>query len=189
MKTKKFTHKIAALAIAGTIFLSISTSTPTNAAVFLINPPVWTGVLAGAAIMGGGFVIIDSTKKIESAAGRFIVGTIGIAVAIFGFLVLDDNKVVPVLGEFPTDSKDPKFQKLLADNNISADDIEIYNAERLLYQGVIEDVINEAVESKKEMSLKDKSELLYSQAQEAGISDSTMKIAGLLDAIAKEASK
>jgi hypothetical protein len=125
----------------------------------------------------------------KSPAGSFIVGIVGIAAAVFGFLVMDDNKVVPVLGEFPTDSKDPHFKKLLADNNISANDIEIYNAERLLYQGVIEDVISDATESEQEMSLKDKSALLYSQAQLAGISDSTMKIAGLLDAIAKESSK
>jgi hypothetical protein len=170
---------LTALALA--LALSTGFNAPTaNAALFLIAPPAWGGVVAGAALLGTGVGLHELSYKIKNKPARVTALVSTVVLGVIGFLVMDDQTLHPVLNEFPSNAQ---ANELLEANQLSRTDAEIYNRERLSYQAVIESVVNAPEVAK--LSKEQRAQILANEAAAAGISSSTLRVAGLIDAIAQ----
>ena len=159
--------------------LSGSISTPNaNAAAGLLVPPLLGGALAGAAMIGSAGVITHYSGRIKSRPARITAWASASLLAFVGIILLEDRSVQVVLNEFPTEG--PALD-LLASYGLSRGDAEIYNRERLQYQGVIESLANSS--NWATLSIEERSALLASEAGSAGLSPSTIRVAGLVDTV------
>ena len=154
-----------------------------RAAVFAIAPPAWGGVLAGAGIMAGGGGVFMAGEKVENKAGRGALQFLGGLLLVVGFLVLDDDKVIPELKEI--DLSDAKLMKTLASQNLSEEDVEAYNEYRTRITALANTVVYDADYSK--LSDAEKSSLLFKKARANGVPESALKVAGLLGEAVKHA--
>lgn len=175
---------LSASALVLNLALSLATgfNAPTaNAAVFLIAPPAWGGVVAGAALMGTGVGLHEVSYKIKNRPARITAQVSTLLLGIIGFLVMDDQTLRPVLNEYPSSAE---AAELLHANQLTRTDAEIYNRERLAYQAVIEALVNSPGQEK--LSKTQRAQSLANEAAAAGISSSTLRVAGLVDAIAQQ---
>ena len=161
----------------------MATSLSARAAIFLIAPPAWGGVLAGAGIMAGGGGLFMAGEKVENKAGRGALKFFGGLLFVVGFLVLDDDKVIPELKEI--DLADAKLMKALSSQNLSEEDVEAYNEHRTRITALANTVVYDADYAK--LSDAEKSSLLFKKARANGVPDSALKVAGLLGEAVKHA--
>jgi hypothetical protein len=154
-----------------------------RAALFSISPPAWGGVLVGAGILAGGGTLVMMADKAESTGGRIGMRVLGTLLAAVGFMMLDDDKVIPELKEI--DMTDAKLMKALASKNISEEDVDFYNEHRTRITALANTIVYDSDYSK--LSNSEKSALIVKKARENQIPDSALKVAGVLGEAVKHA--
>jgi hypothetical protein len=181
--TQTILKKVSTTASILTLCFTLAQPMRSEAGLSLIAPVSVGGILVGAAVLGtgmGGFVLSDKIKKRSSRNGLKAMSFVAM---LIGFIILDDNRVQPILNDIDMNLLNGDMKKILVDNNISDEDIILYNNERVQYRGVIETVMNDS--SFKNLNSEQKVSALFDASKDAGISTSTIKVAGLLESIAQ----